>query len=103
MRKDNDIIRFINDFTSYESNSVLYNTFMNGYCYYFAVILKERFGGIILYDPIDGHFVTKIDGSIYDITGDVTAKHKTLYGQKTWSKTPSIIEGCINKVCSENI
>lgn len=44
----------------------------NGNCYYFAVILAERFkdeGAIIYYDTVDGHFVCKIDGVFYDWNG----------------------------------
>lgn len=51
------------------------NCFSNGMCYYFAVILRERFanfGSIIMYDQVANHFALKIDDHIYDITGDVT-------------------------------
>lgn len=44
---------------------------ISGNCYYFALILKCRFNGIILYDTINGHFVTKIGESIYDWQGIV--------------------------------
>lgn len=43
----------------------------NGNCYYFAVILRERFGGTIYYNTIDGHFVTEINGLVYDHSGTV--------------------------------
>ena len=46
--------------------------FLNGMCYYFAVILKERFGGKIYYSLSDNHFVTKIGDGLYDASGDVT-------------------------------
>ena len=47
----------------------------NGNCYYFAVILKDRFpDGRILYDTVSGHFVTEIDGLRYDWTGVVDDK-----------------------------
>lgn len=43
---------------------------MSGNCYYFAQILKARFHGDIVYDPIDGHFVLwASDGNFYDWTG----------------------------------
>lgn len=45
---------------------------LSGNCYYFAQILKHRFeGGVILYDVIDGHFVTLIEGIMYDWSGIV--------------------------------
>ena len=45
----------------------------DGNCYYFALILRDRFypHSDILYDVIGGHFVTKIDGIIYDWNGVV--------------------------------
>ena len=40
-----------------------------GNCYYFAVILKERFGGEIYYDDIFGHFAIMIENELYDWRG----------------------------------
>ena len=51
--------------------------FTNGCCYWFALILFRRFirdGAEIVYDIIDNHFATKINGRVYDITGDITDK-----------------------------
>ena len=43
---------------------------IDGNCYYFAVILKDRFPeGEILYDVIYGHFVFQYDNKYYDWTG----------------------------------
>lgn len=42
---------------------------MNGNCYYFSVILKERFSGVIFYDVIHGHFLTLINHCFYDASG----------------------------------
>lgn len=44
----------------------------NENCYYFALILKDRFpDGAIVYDVIDGHFMFRRDGVFYDHTGIV--------------------------------
>ena len=40
-----DVLDFINGFYEHDRGCVIHDTFMNGYCYYFAIILKERFGG----------------------------------------------------------
>jgi hypothetical protein len=56
----------------------------NGNCYYFAVILKERFGGVIMYDVVNGHFVTYIDGILYDWNGAVV--WEDLSGYIEWEK-----------------
>lgn len=42
---------------------------LTGNCYYFAVILRDRFGGVICYDTSHGHFVTRIDDVYYDYSG----------------------------------
>ena len=45
-----------------------------GNCYYFAVILSERFKNynpIIYYDSLEGHFITWINGIFYDWSGAV--------------------------------
>lgn len=54
--------------------------FTQGCCYWFARILLEwaRFydnTAEIMYDPVVGHFGARIDGRVYDITGDVTESH----------------------------
>lgn len=67
-----NILDFIQGFNKNENNDVLKKTFTQGYCYYFSVILRERFpGGTIVYAPIMGHFLYKIQGKLYDITGEV--------------------------------
>jgi len=50
-----------------------------GNCYYFAVILKDRFNGTLYYDPIIGHFLCKIDSNFYDYTGKVEIDESILY------------------------
>lgn len=51
-------------------------TFLHGCCYWFAHILSERFwlreSVAILYEPVEGHFITQIGGRYYDVRGDVT-------------------------------
>ncbi len=58
--------------------------FTGGCCYWFAFILCQRFPGRsrLMYDPVYGHFVTEIDGRLYDITGDVTGQ----YHAEPWDK-----------------
>lgn len=44
--------------------------FLNGYCYWFAKILIERFHkGMIYYLPIKNHFVVKISEQFFDANG----------------------------------
>ena len=63
-----DVLRFINKFKGAEF------AFTNGCCYWFAFILLSRFGGSIWYDDEQNHFVTKIDGVFYDVTGKTSGK-----------------------------
>ena len=45
---------------------------LDGNCYYFAVILRARFGGHIYYNLIQGHFLFELQHRFYDWTGEVT-------------------------------
>lgn len=88
------ITKFISDFNSTEDK------FQNGYCFYFALMLKFRFGGRILYEPIFGHFVLELENRLYDSTGDVTDKYDVgiMYDESVWSEQKSIVNGCIMKL-----
>lgn len=78
----------------------LEESFSCGNCYYFAVILKERFGGEICYIPVNNHFVCQIEHNYYDIKGKVTTKEKVY----TWDKykiyepldSHHVIRDCLN-------
>lgn len=73
---------------------------LDGNCYYFALILKDRFkSGKIMYDVIKGHFIFLYDGKYYDWTGviepdghlvewDKMAEYDILVKQR-------VIEGCL--------
>lgn len=64
--KHNKVERFIAHF----QNPGTIDTFTNGCCYWFTQILTSRFWlSSIYYNPVDGHFATKIRGVLYDITG----------------------------------
>lgn len=93
------IIFFITEFKKFDNNNAIVKTFTIGYCYYFALILSHRFGGKILYDKNEGHFVTKIGRYIYDINGDITEKYKNtkLLEEKEWKENEQIVYGCIKK------
>ena len=51
--REEEIIKFINKFQT----AGMTDNFINGFCYWFAVILRNRFPEMrIFYDLIDGHF-----------------------------------------------
>ena len=57
----------------------------DGNCYYFALILKDRFeDGIILYDVIEGHFVFQRHGVKFDWRGVVDESGEHNYVE--WDK-----------------
>ena len=71
-----EVCRFIADFVYCASNETrlvanIYDTFMNGYCYYFAIMLKDAFNrGDICWCAPYGHFVwMDTDDVPYDICG----------------------------------
>jgi hypothetical protein len=70
-----EVSNFLQRFHSDNNVDVVFTC---GCCYWFALILYLRFQGRsrIMYDQVENHFVTEIDGRIYDITGDVTGKYQ---------------------------
>jgi hypothetical protein len=81
MTKINNFIKQFRDF-----GPDVVNCFSNGMCWYFTVILRERFGEEykVVYDPIINHFALEIYGRIYDITGDITENSE--YNWKYWDE-----------------
>ena len=83
----NEVEQFIDDFMggangNSHSQEILRTKFMNGYCYYFAHILKIAFKrGTICWTAPFGHFVwTDIDRKSYDIEGLYNIKnHDSFY------------------------
>ena len=89
---------FIQCFHDISEDDDITDVFTCGCCYWFAHILKTRYPqGEIMYDPVINHFVTQIDGRLYDITGDVTG----LYDVVSWEnyeddlEKERIINNCI--------
>ena len=75
---------------------------LNGNCYYFAVILKSRFTkGKIVYDVIDGHFMFKYNKKYYDFTGivNVADENKIIewehFEEYDKNVKKAVIKGCI--------
>lgn len=94
----NQVLNFIKKFKFKYDKQIEY-VFMSGNCYYFAIILKERFQGEIYYLPIFNHFVCKIDNNYYDITG-IACMNETPIKWSTFKQTnrhnaQQIIRDCI--------
>lgn len=61
-----DVIEFIQTMVSTEE---IRNLFMSGYCYHFAVILKDMFDGELKWHRGYGHIVCQIGDMCYDADG----------------------------------
>ena len=101
----NEIETFIYNFKHIKS-SIIEDLFLYGDCYYFSIILQERFSNskkvITKYLTIDNHFVTEIDGQIYDIRGNITDiidKNQLV----TWSDYKTIDETHYNRIIRDCI
>lgn len=94
----NEVLTFINKF-KFKFDKELVEVFTTGNCYYFAIILKERFKGDIYYLPIANHFIYKIDNKYYDITGEVNpAEHPYKWSEYKLEDTKHgsrIIRDCV--------
>lgn len=74
---EKEILSFIKNFKFIEEKTIE-RLFTNGNCYYFAIILKERFSsGLIYYFPISNHFTWKYNGKYYDICGEYGTNEKS--------------------------
>lgn len=73
-----DVLAFINRFTvGNEGHRIdVVECFTHGCCYWFAYILRARFGGDILIDYVANHFGCLIGTDVYDITGEVTDSYR---------------------------
>ena len=88
------VLKFISGFKSVK------DFFLFGYCYWFAYILAEQFGGEIYYIPIQNHFVTCIKGRFYDAGGIVIVRADEIVKWSDFtdlSERKRIIRDCINK------
>lgn len=96
----NTVLNFINDFKG-KYPAEIEDVFSNGYCYWFAEILHQRFNGIIYYLPIKNHFITKINGKYFDITGEVIPDEKVYeweyYANFDYLDYNRVVKNCILK------
>ena len=95
-------MKFIQNFR----NEGTIKTFTEGCCYWFAYILVERFKGeavsaVIWYNQILGHFAAVIDGTMYDITGELEITFDWYIWDRFLAQEPSygsvVVRDCILK------
>lgn len=90
----NEVTNFIKKFHGSEE------VFTSGACYWFAKILKLRFveGGIV-YDPVQGHFAYRLNGRVYDVTGEIDSMRYEVW--KSYARQDSLERARIKKYCIE--
>lgn len=106
----NKVEKFINDFKKLAPEYLSF-VFYRGYCYWFAVILAQRFKGDIWFNPDLVHFSAYIEGKLYDIYGQINIGHSPITGKEEsrnwvpWEEfqrtnqeaVKSIVDSCIKK------
>ena len=74
MSSHEQVIAFISHFNKFVGVT---EAFTQGCCFHFTTILLSVFGypddSRIMYNDIDGHFATLINGRLYDITGEISS------------------------------
>ena len=78
-RKRQQVLRFINDIKKKHPNEIE-DTFMNGYCYWFAQMITKRFNGEIWFNPYICHFAAFVEDRLYDASGML----EDSYGWYNW-------------------
>lgn len=73
---------------------------IDGNCYYFTVILKDRFqGGVVYYDVTSGHFIYSYNGKFYDWAGVVYPGGRLVkwdeFNEYDCQQRSRIIENCL--------
>lgn len=93
------VLNFISRFTCRGRFEQVVESFTHGCCWWFAYILNSRFqeyDPVIMYDEVMNHFGTKINGRVYDASGDVTKE----FDWKPWSEFPDpLVKERIEKHC----
>lgn len=105
--KNAAIKKEILDFIQKFQNDGTIEVFTEGCCYWFTKILCERFEMSnykteIMYNQILGHFAANIEGTLYDITGEICNDEHWMSWDKFRTSEPiysnTVINGCIKKL-----
>lgn len=66
-----EVEKFIDNFKKGFDKEYLEHVFTDGNCYHFSLIVQSMYGGEIVYDPHETHFLIKINDRFYDIKGEI--------------------------------
>lgn len=96
---------FIESFKSGFDKKEIEDCFLYGNCWYFSLILMNRFESLnpeVYYDPVMNHFVTKIEDKFYDISGEVSNNNKYESWVEFKKKEPNIVKQIENDCILKN-
>lgn len=85
MINNNKVEDFINNFKGLYKKETE-EMYLFGLCYWFSFILSNEFKGIMYYDMVKNHFITKIKGHFYDIRGNIDKLYKNYKDIIKWEK-----------------
>lgn len=71
------VTHFIEEFRNTTHIEAIEDVFMNGYCFYFSVILHEActqaaIESEMTYIPVYNHFCCRVEDQLYDVKGVIT-------------------------------
>lgn len=95
-----EVLKFIDALRSVHKEAMI-DVFSNGCCYWFAVILCDRFDGEMYYLEVENHWITKIGDRFYDVTGEVSGDNAERWSEfvlKDEALTKRLYRDCIWKV-----
>ena len=82
--KQLEILGFIKTITDYDIHGDITTLFTKGFCYGFALILKQQFkAGKIYWDKYNAHAIFKYAGEYYDIRGKYTIMNADMLTEVT--------------------
>lgn len=95
-----EILDFIDQFKAFDKTGEVTDTFTMNMCYWFAVILNQRFNGELVYNPKENHFASCINGFAFDITGRISNRdfvRWTDFVKEEPYEAERIVRDCIKK------
>lgn len=79
-----DVLNFISSITKFDEHGDITNLFTKGYCYGFALMLKQQFkSGKIYWDRYRNHAIFKFGHNYYDIHGSYYPQNDSMLQEVT--------------------
>jgi hypothetical protein len=79
-----EVLEFISTITKFDEHGDITNLFTKGYCYGFALMLKQQFkSGQIYWDKYNAHAIFKLGHNYYDIRGSYYPQNDNMLQEVT--------------------